>query len=244
MENVALMNRLDTKFTFSVDALPVVLERVIPHYLILTTNDLRSHRYETLYFDTPALQHYTNHHNGIYARHKIRYRKYVDSGLCFFEIKTKNNQGRTIKQRIRRSDISSDIRGETQQFVRQTVPFFTNDVNPVLWVYFSRLTLVSKHSLERLTIDMDLSYRTAASSISFTGLVIAEMKRDRSVTRSPFVQAMRERRLHEGSISKYCLGIMSLYPKAKRNRFKERFRQIASFLREAPACHHGLSFSE
>ena len=81
---------------------------------------------------------------------------------------------------------------------------------------------------------MDLSYRTKESSLSFPGLVIAEVKRDRSVIRSPFIQATRERRLWEGSMSKYCVGITSLYPNVKRNRFKERLRQItelaASFI--------------
>jgi len=37
---------------------------------------------------------------------------------------------------------------------------------------------------------------------------------------------MRGRRLKHGSISKYCLGVMSLYPEAKRNRFKERWKEL------------------
>lgn len=228
MENVALMNRLDTKFTFGMDDLPGLLDRVMPHYLLLAVNDVRSHRYETLYFDTHGLELYARHHNGIYARHKVRYWRYADSGLCFLEVKTKSNKSRTIKDRMQRPCITSKVEGEAQEFLQRAVPSLRADVHPVLWVYFRRLTLVNKNSPERLTIDLELSYRTEESSLSFPGLVIAEVKRNSSVARSPFVQAMREQRLWEGSMSKYCLGIVGLYPSAKRNRFKERLKQITN----------------
>ena len=226
MERAALLNRLDTKFTFAVDDLPGLLNQVLPHYQLLTVGSVRFHSYETLYFDTCALELYAQHHNGIYARHKVRYRRYADSGLCFFEVKTKNNKSRTIKRRIQRPCIASEMEGEAQEFLQREVPCLRAEVYPVLWVNFRRLTLLNKDSPERLTIDLDLSYRTKESSLSFPGLVIAEVKRDRSVIRSPFIQATRERRLWEGSMSKYCVGITSLYPNVKRNRFKERLRQI------------------
>ena len=228
MENVALMNRLEAKFTFRLDDLPGLLNQILPHYELLAVGGVRFHRYETLYFDTRALELYAQHHNGIYARHKLRYRRYADSGLCFFEVKTKNNKSRTIKRRIQRPCIASEMEGEAQEFLQREVPCLRAEVHPVLWVNFRRLTLVNKDSPERLTIDLDLSYRTKESSLSLPGLVIAEVKRDCSVIRPPFIQAARERRLWEGSMSKYCVGITSLYPNIKRNRFKERLQQITN----------------
>ena|SRR2546425_3065405 len=74
MERVALMNRMDTKFVLSVRELPHVLELLMPHYSMLTINGTRAHRYDTLYFDRPTLDLYHQHHNGIYARHKVRSR--------------------------------------------------------------------------------------------------------------------------------------------------------------------------
>src|SRR5262245_39433091 len=94
MENVKLMDRLDAKFTFRVDQLGAILQEIRPHYRLLEVGGIRANRYETVYFDTENLLLYSKHHAGKFTRYKIRFRKYVDSGLCFFEIKAKNNKGR------------------------------------------------------------------------------------------------------------------------------------------------------
>ena len=92
LDELKLMDRFDTKFTFRRDQLLGILEAMIPRYRLLDVNGVRAHRYKTLYFDTDTLGLYAQHHNGQYTRHKVRYRSYVDSGLCFFEIKVKNNK--------------------------------------------------------------------------------------------------------------------------------------------------------
>ena len=45
---------------------------------------------------------YHRHHIGRSNRFKVRSRRYVESDLCFFEVKYRNNKGRTIKNRIRK----------------------------------------------------------------------------------------------------------------------------------------------
>jgi len=85
---------------------------------------------------------------------------------------------------------------------------------------------VNKNALERLTIDINVRFDRMKEHCSFQNLVIAELKKDRAVSQSAFVDVMRGRRLKHGSISKYCLGVMSLYPEAKRNRFKERWKEL------------------
>jgi hypothetical protein len=205
MERLALMNRLDTKFVFSVRELPRVLELLMPYYSILTINGTRAHRYDTLYFDRPTLDLYHQHHNGIYARHKVRYRRYVDTGACFFEVKTKKNTGRTVKRRISRPSIEENIDGEAVEFLQREVPGLADRLKPALRVGFTRLTLVNKHALERLTIDLNVRFDRMQEHCSFQNLVIAELKKDRAVSQSPFVDVMRERRLKHGSVSKYCL---------------------------------------
>ena len=44
-------------------------------------------KYSTLYFDTNDKILYKHHHNKKGNRHKIRMRKYIDSNICFLEIK-------------------------------------------------------------------------------------------------------------------------------------------------------------
>lgn len=110
--------------------------------------------------------------------------------------------------------------------MQREVPGLADRLQPALRVGFTRLTLVNKNALERLTIDMNVRFDPMKEHCSFQNLVIAELKKDRAVSRSAFVDVMRGRRLKHGSISKYCLGVMSLYPEAKRNRFKERWKEL------------------
>jgi hypothetical protein len=226
MENVTLMNRVDTKFTFRRDQLPHILAEMIPHYRLLEVNGVRASRYETLYFDNQKLDLYAKHHSGKFTRYKMRYRKYVDSDLCFFEIKAKNNKGRTIKQRIAREAIHHEIEGDSEQLLKKETPFSAPDFKPVIWVNFTRLTFVSKSSPERLTIDLSLSYKNDLIEASFPKLVIAEVKQDRASSASAFIKLMREQKIWEGSMSKYCFGIVNLYPRVKMNLFKERLKQL------------------
>lgn len=227
IKNIAVANRLDTKFTFGIADLPELLDDIRPHYSLLTVEGVHTQQYQTVYFDTPNLDLYLRHHGGIYPRHKVRCRKYVNSDICFLEVKTKRNTGRTIKRRMPSPWIERGLADSAEAFLRETAPCLSTTLSPTLRVDFSRITLVNKDSTERVTIDVDLSFSNHAAAYAFPQLVIAEVKRDRSATRSMFLRKLHERGIHDGSISKYCLGIMSLYSNAKRNRFKERLKEIS-----------------
>jgi len=62
MDEVKLMNRSDTKFTFSVQKLPILLEKLVPFYDVLEINGKRLHSYKSLYFDTDDRKFYNDHH--------------------------------------------------------------------------------------------------------------------------------------------------------------------------------------
>ncbi len=99
IENVALLNRVDRKFVLTEDELESIIPCLIDHYYILEINDIRIFSYENNYFDTPDLQFFRDHHNGYVNRIKVRTRKYVETGMCFFEIKKKEKVERTNKHR-------------------------------------------------------------------------------------------------------------------------------------------------
>lgn len=226
MEAVKLLDRHDTKFTLRAEQLPAILRAMRPNYRLLEMEGIRASRYETLYFDTPRLELYARHHSGKFVRHKVRCRKYVDSDRCFFEIKAKTNKGRTVKTRIPRPELSVGIDSESAQLLRSETPFQPGDLKPVLWVRFTRMTFVGRASAERLTIDQGLAFQHETSAIAFPRLVVAEVKRGRSCAASAFIQLMREKKIWEGSMSKYCFGIVHLCPGVKTNLFKERVRQL------------------
>ena len=99
MDSVKLLNRTDTKFIFNRIALNNILRQVTNDYQILSINEKKIASYRTLYFDTDDFMFYYNHHNRKENRYKVRMRKYVDSDLCFLEIKNKRKVCHNHKKR-------------------------------------------------------------------------------------------------------------------------------------------------
>lgn len=223
MDSVRLLNRIDTKYVFNISNLNSVLESLTPFYNALEIDGMKSSRYETIYFDTENFLLYTLHHNGKLNRYKVRHRQYLDSGQHFFEIKYKNNKGRTIKDRIKRKEFSDTIQGKSEQLLLEKTPYTSGIFHPALWVYYSRITLVNKSGGERLTIDVNLNYKNNKTEIAFPKMVIAEVKQGNTCY-SPFMAAMNQNKIYPVSISKYCYGIINTQQNVKKNRFKPKVR--------------------
>jgi hypothetical protein len=230
MDGVKLLDRTDTKFLFHRSRLEEVLSSVREHYRVLEINNTRNNAYETLYYDTPGYEMYMRHHNQRLNRYKIRYRKYVGSDLHFFEIKFKNNKGRTIKSRIQRPQIEMEIRDKAKNLLEDITHYTSDMLRPVFWVNYSRMTLVSKNFSERLTIDTFLTFKNENMSITFDDLIIAELKQEKASLRSPFARIMNEGRIRQNSISKYCLGVTQLVDTVKKNNFKPKLLTLNKIL--------------
>ena len=110
-------------------------------------------------------------------------------------------------------------------FVRYFTPLQPDQLKGVLWVDYTRMTLVSKTNTERLTIDLNLSYHDDSKRMCYPMLVIAEVKFE-SVSTSVFMEIMKKYRIKKCSISKYCFGIISLHQTIKHNRFKQKIAKI------------------
>jgi hypothetical protein len=231
MDKVKLQDRIDTKFMFRDNILPLILSKMQNDYYALDINGLRYNHYETLYFDTEKFNLYLRHHNGGVNRYKFRARKYVESNLHFFEVKFKNSKGRTIKDRIKRPEISNIISDTSLELVKNISNVNPDTLVAKLWVNYRRMTFVSKHSEERLTIDTKLTFIDERQTIPVTGLVIAEVKQGSARDKSNFVSLMREHRVKEKSISKYCLGVISLNSDIKKNNFKPTLLYLQKLLR-------------
>lgn len=235
MDNVKLLNRADTKYLFNKEKLVSVLEKCTAHYRILEISGKRANDYKTLYFDTEKFQLYYEHHRGKMNRRKIRYRKYLDSDLCYLEIKLKTNKGKTEKERIKRKDFENHVAENefserAQKFIEETTNIPVAQLQHKLNNYFTRITLVHKHRPERLTIDFNLKYENSVKNVSLQNLVIAELKQEKFSAQSDFVSIMKKEKIYAGGFSKYCFGALLLYPQLKRNSFKPKILFINKLL--------------
>ncbi len=225
MGKVKLLDRMDRKYTFPSYRLEEVLKQLTDKYTMLDIDGFRTAHYETRYFDTPDYQMYIQHHNKKLNRYKVRFRTYLDTGIHYFEVKFKNNKGRTIKKRTLVNPVSFDISGDAEALLLKRSPYFKEQLQESLRVYYTRITLVSHNHHERVTIDTNLSYRIGDRVASFPNMVIAEVKQERHRS-SHFIDVMKQARIHDISISKYCLGIATLVPNIKYNNFKIKLLHV------------------
>ena len=248
MSGIKLMNRTDTKFVTTVDRLKLLLQMACDDYRVQEIDGKRVARYYTAYFDTPDNNMYVVHQNGHAGRQKLRIRSYVDSGLNFLEVKTKNNHGRTKKKRVdmvgfdpMHPDHGIRFRRQDEQyrsydeFLRKHLRYDPTTLSEQLENHFNRVTLVNKAKTERLTIDSGLCFHNLVTGkeADLTGLVIIELKRD-GLQPSPILGMLRELRIKPCGFSKYCMGSALTNPALKRNNFKERLHMVGRLLSRVP----------
>lgn len=225
MKSIRLMNRTDTKYVISLDTLIPILEIAQKDYRVQEVDGERNIAYHTIYYDTPDQKMYLAHQNGKKTREKIRFRTYVASNLSFFEIKNKDNHGRTDKKRIKITNDDFLFLDETRKFLAKHALFTPEQISPQLENAFRRITLVNRGMTERLTIDTGLGFHNLLNDNrqALEGIAIVELKRD-GRTASPMYDLLIRMHVHTSGFSKYCIGYALTDPNLKQNRFKERIR--------------------
>jgi len=229
MSSIRLMNRIDCKYLANEDQLMKLLEMARGDYMVQSIDGVRQSEYSTQYLDDRFNTMYLNHHNGRLTRQKVRIRTYVDTDDNFFEVKLKNNHGRTKKKRIHISSADSYVQDGASEFLEQhamlSIPL--SDMQPKVANHFKRITLVNNARTERLTIDREITFHNQETGLdrSMDKLVVIEVKRDGN-TYSPIQDLLRELRIFPSGFSKYCIGMALTTPGIKRNMFNERIRKI------------------
>lgn len=235
LDKVKLLNRTDTKFVLGYSTLESILESISDSYDILCIENQRTNDYRTLYFDYDNFELYNKHHRGFVDRYKVRIRKYLDSDLCFLEIKHKI-KGRTDKRRIRINDFEENLSAESLSFISENSNLDISQLKYTLYNQFTRITLAHKSEQERVTVDLNLSFENNEVPLLFEHLVIAEVKQERVNMQSDIIIALKKHGVRPDRISKYCVGSLLLYPQLKYNNFKSKVIKIAKL--------HGKSFSD
>lgn len=231
MDSIKLMNRLDTKFVTSEKALVRILEdAAVARYRVCTIFGEQLSPYHSLYYDTPGLTMYLDHHNDRKVRQKVRTRSYLLSGDSYLEIKRKGNNGRTSKKRMR---IAPEYYGHfgdlpsAAAFLAEKSRFTASELKPACTTEFNRITLVNPQKTERLTIDTRMHFRNHPTGNESTlgDAVIIEIKQDGRAA-SKMKEILRYNHVFPYRISKYTIGTVLTDFSAKDNRFKEKIRYI------------------
>ena len=230
MSSIRLMNRTDTKFVTSKEKLAQLLELAQGEYYAQSIDGKKVANYMTTYWDTDDHIFYMEHHNKRAPRQKVRVRTYMDSGVTYLEVKTKNNHGRTKKKRIEVTEHDLTYCGEKEEFVQGLVHRDLDSIHPTVRNQFHRITLVNYGKTERLTIDYDvqfLNYETGQNA-DVGPLVIIELKRDGNLF-SPVLNMLKQLRIKPSGFSKYCIGSVITNRGLKHNLFKNRLVRYSKY---------------
>jgi hypothetical protein len=238
MDNVRLMDRIDTKYVLSVNRIPDLLKRMDGGYKILEINKHRFFPYLTTYLDTNDYMFFNQHVIGKPERNKVRYRKYETSGTTYLEVKKRTNKNRTIKWRIE-NDLTSDRKCDDKafDFIKNYVPQKAVMLKPVLINYFKRVTFVGSEFNERITIDYDISFSdTNGNRTNLPFIAIIELKRQGFNNRSPVVNILKEYSIHPTGFSKYCVGTAIFNDLPRKNILKAKLLMIKKIENEYYRC--------
>ncbi len=221
-----LQERYDEKYIVPAALFAKILEGAGKEYRVLEVEGVNDFGYSSSYLDLPGFPMYLAHHNGRKNRYKVRYRRYVHSGKVYLEVKHKINKGNTRKSRLEVAHEKDVPEGEETRFLREKTPYDPLLMHQVLQVSFSRITLSASHGMERITFDHALHFSTGEKERSLPGLGVLEIKHAHRKNISPMTRMLRQYRIFPQRFSKYCTGILLLYPGMKYNRFKPMFKHI------------------
>ncbi|GGO95220.1 polyphosphate polymerase domain-containing protein [Actinomyces gaoshouyii] len=182
-----LLTRMDRKYLVPIEAAQGLLDAlasgIAGRSRALEIKGQRSFAYASTYFDTPDLAAYHLAARKRRRRFKVRTRSYLDSDLCFLEVKTRGPRGATIKERIPWAlDDADRLTPEGRAFIaallfgsgvcraRDGAERIAAALTPVMGTTYERTTLHLPQAEARATIDTRLVWMPMrASRHSATG---------------------------------------------------------------------------
>jgi hypothetical protein len=232
-QRAAMMERLDNKYLLAPAQMHAAIGHFLEHFEILAIDGLRSFRYDSCYFDDAELGNYHDHQRGKRQRFKVRVRRYLDSDLCFLEVKLKDRRGITLKKRwphqasqFEQLD-ATELRQIEAVYQHQYGHAYGLPICQQLRNSYQRVTLVSKTGAERMTIDHTLRFNANGKTIDFPDVFLLETKSHNANGLADRI--LREQHQHPISgCSKYCVGLSVTGAVQRYNRFLPALRRLGA----------------
>ena len=243
-----LLTQVDRKYLVPLERAQELVGDLTSEARVLDIDGRRRFSYASTYFDTPGLEAFMLAARKRRRRFKVRTRTYLDTGLCFLEVKTRGARGTTVKRRMGyHPDDASRLTGSGRAFVAAclastgvTGPAVARAVaaalRPVLATTYERTTLHLPDAEARATIDTALTWRRltpgapqALRPAHLTAAIddgepvavadIAVVETKNPATPSPADRALWDAGHRPTRISKYATGMALLHPELPANRW-------------------------
>lgn len=221
-----LQTRVDRKYVVPPSVVGRVIESLETELCVLEIGGLRRSRYESVYFDTPALDCYRAAAHGRRNRVKVRTRSYLDSGTCMLELKSVSARGSTIKERLNYPLAARrriDVHGRDFLLEHGVGHELLEKLDVTLTTDYLRTTLLAADG-SRATIDAGLRCATPDGNSRGVGdLIVLETK---SVGHPTLVdRALWRLGYRPEPISKYGTGLAAVTPGLTANKWNRTLRR-------------------
>jgi hypothetical protein len=225
VERADLQTRIDRKYLVPASMLGSLVEST--GLRALDINGRRSFRYESVYFDTPALVSYKAAAHRRRMRFKVRTRSYLDSGVSWLEVKTRDQRGLNTKERLgydieRRATLAAP----GLRFLRtyEQIAPSSDELHATLTTRYHRATLLDEGSGSRTTIDTGVEWETPAGSrTALPAMAIVETKTDGAPCEVD--HRLWSMHIRPTKMSKYCTGLAALTPGLPANKWNRVLRR-------------------
>jgi hypothetical protein len=222
----SLQTRVDRKYLLPAHRSTELLRALHHDTAVLRIDGSFSFRYDTTYFDTPALDSYLSTAHRRRHRFKVRIRTYVDAELAMLEVKRKGRRGETVKVRTPHHESCATLEPEAASFIDDALGRrgLAEQLRPVLVTSFVRTTLLDRLDGSRATLDREVTLGIPDGERVVLGdHSILETKSVRAATEADrWLWAHGHR---PASFSKFCVGLALQHPELPANKWNRVLRR-------------------
>jgi VTC domain len=227
-----MLRRRDNKYVIERAVMQEALEEFVDYFDVLEIGGCRSFTYDTCYFDSPDFECYRDHHRGRRQRIKVRIRNYIESELCFVEVKLKDKRGETIKKRLAHDPANSqELDDRAMEFVQTChntlyKRSFPHHLERAVDMRYKRVTLVAKDGGERMTIDSKLCFMSGETThhVADDKFIVETKSANGNGIADKVLRSLH--RHPSKHCSKYCTATAILNADVKSNNFKMVMRKL------------------
>ena len=221
-----LLTRTDRKYIIDAEQAQRLLPELSADCQVLEINGKHGSDYSSVYFDDPHRASYLSAAHKRRRRFKIRTRSYLDSNLCFLEVKIEGAREQTVKERIEQpfadrftlTTQGQDYIGQILAHGSGELPVLLDQLHPVLESSYRRTTLFHADSSSRVTVDERLAWSCPATSRTLNcAQIVLETKA--ALNAGPVDKMLWRAGIRPARISKFATGLSLLNPQLPANRW-------------------------
>ena len=194
--------------------------------ILIGSNEEYVQQFSMLYFDTPELKMYFEHHNRAANRFQV-YRKYkYNTGKTHLVVKHSDNKHTNHNKKKKTKYFNDRIPLKYFDYITKNANHTAFLLKPVLNCDFNRylFTNISMDSL--ISVDSELIFWNNQSTVYLTDLAVITIKTKRSSPNREISNALKIAPVFPSGLNKFSIGMALTNPNLKQNMLKQKIYDL------------------